>query len=71
MSYWMGTPPDKCDTCATKIDKVFYDAKTQYGPWGFMCPSCQKLGPGLDKLGTGLGQEYTKQEDGRWKKTAG
>lgn len=71
VKYWAGDPPRKCDTCSTPIDKIFYDAKTQMGPWGFMCPSCQKLGPGFDKLGLGWGQEYTKQPDGKWMKTGG
>jgi hypothetical protein len=71
MTYWMGTLPETCDTCGTPIIDIFYDAKTKFGPWGCMCPTCQTLGPGLNKLGTGLGQEYKKQADGRWLKTAG
>jgi hypothetical protein len=71
MATWMGPAPTNCDTCGTKITNKFYDAKTEMGPWGCMCPSCQNLGPGLGKLGTGFGQEYTKQKDGKWLKTAG
>jgi hypothetical protein len=69
--FWMGGNPTNCDTCDTPITKKFYDAKTSGGPWGNMCPSCFNFGPGIGKLGTGLGQEYTKQADGRFKKTGG
>jgi hypothetical protein len=68
---WMSEPPTKCDTCDTPIDKTFFDAATQYGPWACMCPSCQHLGPGLDRVGPGKGQKYEKQADGSWLKTAG
>lgn len=73
--YWMSAPPEKCDTCDEPIGDVFYDAKTEMGPWACMCLSCHTLGPGLGKLGTGLGQEYKKSAgpDGveRFYKTAG
>lgn len=70
--FWMGPAPVKCDTCSTPITGKFYDAKTLFaGGWGCLCPSCQILGPGLNKLGPGYGQEYTKQPDGRFKKTGG
>jgi len=69
--FWVSPVPEKCDTCPNKIDKVFFDAKTTYGPWACMCPTCQVLGPGLNKVGTGYGQKYEKQRDGRWKKTEG
>lgn len=70
MKYWAGSVP-ACDTCDTPIVDKFYDAKTEMGPWANMCPSCFTLGPGLGRLGTGLGQEYTKQPDGRFGKTGG
>ena len=71
---WLSPPPKKCETCDTKITDTFYDAKTSYGPWACMCPSCFMLGPGLAKLGKGLGQEYKKEvKSGKiiWKKTRG
>lgn len=64
-------PPDSCDTCDTPIKDKFYDAKTVMGPWANMCPSCFNLGPGIGKLSTGFGQEYTKQADGKFHKTKG
>ncbi len=71
MATWMGPAPTNCDTCSTPITNKFYDAKTEMGPWACMCPSCQNLGPGLGKLGTGFGQEYTKRADGKFEKTGG
>lgn len=71
MATWIGDAPTKCDTCDTKITTTFFDAKTEMGPWACMCPSCQNLGPGLGEVGTGRGQEYRKQKDGKWLKVAG
>jgi hypothetical protein len=74
MTQWLSQVPEKCDTCDTPITNKFYDAKTKMGPWACMCPTCQVLGPGINKVGLGLGQEYTKTKvDGKiiWKKTAG
>lgn len=59
-----------CDICATPTTSVFYDARTRIGGWAFMCEKCFTSGPGIGKLGTGLGQKYEAQ-DGKWVKTAG
>jgi hypothetical protein len=70
--YWMGPAPEKCDICAAPIDIRFFEAKTQLrGMWANMCFSCHALGPGLGRLGNGLGQEYKKQKDGKWLKVGG
>lgn len=69
--FWMSPVPDKCDTCNNPITERFFDAKTRMGPWGCLCPTCQVLGPGMNQLGLGKGQEYTKQPNGRWLKTGG
>ena len=67
--YWLGDAPDKCDVGGCPITTTFVDGKTNMGPWGFMCPTCHsRHGYGL---GTGKGQVYTKQDDGRWLKTGG
>lgn len=67
--YWLGEPPDKCDIGSEPITTEFVDGATTYGPWGFMCLKCHKsFGKGL---GTGRGQKYEKQPDGRWMKTGG
>lgn len=67
--YWMGTAPCNCDICTLTLRSVFVDGATRQGPWANMCMSCHRIyGHGL---GTGRGQQYEKQQDGRWLKTAG
>jgi hypothetical protein len=66
--YWLGVI-DTCDICPTKITTTFIDGRTRMGPWGILCPQCHKdVGCGL---GTGNGQRYVLQEDGRWLKVEG
>lgn len=66
--YWCGVVPQTDDFEAPITDE-FYDAKSRMGPWGFMNPASFSIyGMGV---GTGLGQRYKKQTDGRWKKTEG
>lgn len=49
---------------------IMYDAKTDLGPWANMTEkSFKEHGPG--RLGTGFGQKYVMQEDGRWLKVEG
>lgn len=67
---WLSPVPGFCDTCDGPINEVFYDAKTNQGHWACMCKTCFTLGPGIKKLGTGLGQEYTEQGK-YWVKTGG
>ena len=67
--YWMSAAPVNCDWCGSKIGKTFVDGKTTTGQWGCLCPSCHKKMGG--RLGTGLGQQYEKQADGKWLKTKG
>ncbi len=74
--YWLSPVPGFCETCNSPIRDKFYDAPTRNaqgrpGPWACMCPSCFTLGSGFRKLGSGYGQEYTKQPDGKWLKTGG
>ncbi len=67
--YWMGPAPTKCDVSGADITDRFIDGKILGGPWANMCPAVHQMaGCGL---GTGRGQEYTKQSDGRWLKTGG
>ena len=67
---WLSPIPGFCETCDGPIKTVFYDAATAMGPWACMCKSCFEFGPGLGKLGQGLGQEYTQHGDD-WVKTGG
>lgn len=62
-------PPKECDVCHKPFGTVFYDAKTCYGPWANMCEDCfNTIGVGL---GTGLGQQYKKNDQGLYIKVAG
>jgi hypothetical protein len=69
LKYWYGGPPEFCDMGGEPITDFFVDGKSKMGPWGFMCASCHsRYGYGL---GTGKGQSYKKQPDGRWLKVGG
>lgn len=58
---WCSPTPTNCDICDGSISDTFYDAATDYGPWGIMCPMCFK-GHGRG-LGLGKGQEYRRSDD--------
>lgn len=63
------TSPVTCNICSRTIGDKFYDARVRGGGWADLCPACfRQIGNGL---GTGNGQEYTKQPDGTFQKTAG
>jgi hypothetical protein len=67
--YWMGSTPIRCEICQRSFGDTFIDGATSRGPWYLMHPACHDLfGRGL---GTGLGQQYAKQADGRWLKVGG
>lgn len=68
---WQGPVTERCETCETELKNVFYDAVTKHGPWAIMCPSCHNLGPGLGKVGSGVGQKFERQPDGSFVKTEG
>jgi hypothetical protein len=66
--YWTG-PIGPNDDFDAPIGDTFIDGKTTIGPWGIMTPANhERLGVGL---GTGRGQKYVKQTDGRWLKVEG
>ena len=71
--YWIGRVRDT-DDFGVPIENIFYDAKTIRGPWAIMSPTSyalRSMGRTDDMLGTGLGQKYRRQPDGRWLKTGG
>lgn len=70
--YWIGRIRDT-DDFGVPIENIFYDAKTIRGPWAIMAPaSFERHRITRDgSLGTGLGQRYERQPDGRWLKTGG
>lgn len=68
--YWGGRV-ESCDICGQPLAsaKRIIDGRTNSGPWALMDVSCHK-DHGLG-LGTGSGQAYEKQADGRWLKVEG
>lgn len=70
--YWLSPVPERCETCEQPMGDTMYDSAVgRGGPWACMCGNCFAFGPGLGELGTGRGQKYEKQPDGRWLKTGG
>lgn len=67
--YWIGTVGE-ADDFGDVITNEFIDGRTDRGPWAIMSPrSFDVFGGGM--LGTGHGQRYRKQEDGKWLKVEG
>ena len=68
---WCGDLEDKCQVCGSSFGDTMYDGPVvPGGPWGNLCRICWLSGGG--QLGTGRGQEYRLQPDGKtWLKTAG
>ena len=64
------TPPKSCDLCKDDITDSFTDAMIpRYRQWGNVCPSCAKS-EGVT-LGTGRGQCYVRNADGKYYKHRG
>ena len=70
--YWLGSPPTQ-DDWGQPITSQFIDGKSRFGPWGiFTSQSWSEHGAApITALGTGIGQLYSLQPDGKWLKTAG
>lgn len=70
-TYWSGTP--KCDfDNEHQLNGVMYDAKTiRGGQWACMCFGCWTAFAAYTDLGTGKGQKYRQQDDGKWLKVEG
>jgi len=67
--YWGGSNPTCCDICHQQFETQMVDGKTDQGPWGLLCVHCHEShGVGL---GTGRGQLYELQAEGRWLKIDG
>ena len=72
--YWRGSIPVRCDLTDIvrgkhDISGEFVDGRTTRGPWAIMCLKCSRVyGVGA---GTGSGQHYKRQENGRWLKIDG
>jgi hypothetical protein len=67
-TYWIGKVPEK-DDFGKPIKDFFVDGKTKSGPWAMMTLASYRVhGVGL---GLGKGQQYEKQDDGKWLKVEG
>jgi len=68
--YWCGPVAPTCQLCGKALVEAFVDGYSRsIGQWAFLDPAChERTGLGL---GTGQGQRYDRQTDGRWMKTAG
>lgn len=69
--YWKGPLPVTCDMCGEPFaGRKFVDGATKpKGRWGIMGLGCHRV-HGLG-LGTGKGQLYERQDDGRYLKIEG
>ena len=67
--FWMGDVA-ATDDFGSKIGKVFYDGKTQMGPWATMSQASWSQ-YGCGKVAQGYAQKYQKQADGKWMKVGG
>lgn len=69
--YWLGRLGDK-DDFGRPYAGTMIDGKTRHGPWANMTAESWAVESGTDgQLGTGLGQCYAQQSDGRWLKVEG
>lgn len=67
--YWTGHV-DENDDFGHPIISIMYDGMTRMGPWATMSETSWRQ-HGVGKLGTGYGQKYERQPDGKWLKVAG
>ena len=67
--FWLGMVPNDCQLTSRPIEDQFVDGRAPNGMWAIMHPDTFKeLG---QVPGTGFGQLYQRQSDGRWMKIAG
>jgi hypothetical protein len=67
--YWVGKVSTH-DDFDVEIGDTFIDGRTMAGPWAIMTPSTWRM-YGVGRFGTGYGQMYMKQDDGKWMKVEG
>jgi hypothetical protein len=68
-TYWYGSLPDE-DDFGVPYKNIMIDGRTKQGPWANMTLTSWRI-HGCGMLGTGNGQKYKKQSDGRWLKIEG
>lgn len=67
--YWCGPLSDNCQLSGKPFGDTMYDANLPGVGWGNFNEETFNSRGG--RLGTGFGQKYEKQSDGRWLKVAG
>lgn len=68
--YWLSDVPDACQLSGRKIITEFVDGRVPgMSSWAIMAPDYFRGIGGT--LGTGRGQHYRKQANGRWLKIEG
>jgi len=68
--YWVGRVSER-DDFGNPIKDQFIDGVMRgRGSWAIMTPAAFRVF-GVGKLGTGYGQRYKKQADGKWLKVEG
>jgi hypothetical protein len=67
--YWIGEVGE-LDDFGVQLTDEFIDGMTAMGPWAIMSLGSWRL-HGSPRLGTGWGQRYKRQADGRWLKVEG
>lgn len=67
--YWM-SPLGNTDDFGVLYDNEMIDGRTKFGPWANMTPESFRKN-GVGQFGTGYGQRYVKQTDGKWLKVEG
>jgi hypothetical protein len=69
--YWQGSLRS-VDDFDVPYDGTMYDGRTIHGPWANMTETSWQLHAfNPHRLGTGYGQKYKQQADGRWLKVEG
>jgi len=65
---WKGSPPERCDVCATPVSTEFFDGRLRSGHWAYTCQACWRA-YGVGRLGTGMGQHYVlSYQSAKWEK---
>jgi len=67
--YWCGPVPAVCEISGKPFNGVMYDASVPGLGWAHICYDTFKQYS--CKVGSGMGQKYRKQDDGRWLKVEG
>jgi hypothetical protein len=67
--YWHGAVEAACQLSGREITNEFVDGRVPGAGWAIVHPAYFRQVGG--RLGTGAGQRYRKQADGRWLKVEG